>query len=53
MDRRLLVLEAVVLTEDLGSGIRKLVQVEDERPLVLAETLDCCVIESGEALSAY
>ena len=42
-----------VLTEDLSSGFRKFVQVEDERPLVLAEALSCCVIESGEASSAY
>ena len=26
---------------------------EVEVPLVLAETLNCCVIESGEASSAY
>ena len=43
----------LVLTEDLSSGFRKCVQVEDKRPLVLAEALSCCVIESGEASSAY
>jgi hypothetical protein len=40
MDRRLLVLEAVVLAEDLGGGFRKCVQaVEPEFSLVLAEAL--------------
>ena len=46
-DRRLLVLpvviivvlEARVLTEDLGGGFRKFIQVENQVPLVFAETL--------------
>jgi len=44
---------SLVFDEALGRRIRQTRQaVEIERALVLAEALNCCVIESGEASSA-